>query len=289
MIRVGVLMLCAKRCGDHFANCARAFGRPRRSAELPLGEPQLLGRHAHRLEVEDAVVRHRRLEAIGVAEDPVHRVAAVARAGDAHALRIGERHLGDVVDDRVDVGHDLAAPVAADLVDELLPEAGRAARVRRGDDPALRRPQRRIPSRRPRVFPGALRSAVNQEHHRILPRGVEVRRLDQPVLDGRASRCPSPSGSPAAVNATSRVNASFSVRQAFVASAVDETRKTSRRRRHRRLREDDEAAAGARGADGARPRRCASGCRRPPAPCRGSRAPVRAAVNQMALPSGESA
>ena len=93
------------------------------------------------------------------------------------------------LNDGVDVGHHLAAPVLRDLVDELLAEAGRAARVRRGDDPALRRPQRRIPSGRPRVLPRALRPAVDQEDHRVLLRGIEVRRLDQP---GTASVAPAP-------------------------------------------------------------------------------------------------
>ena len=156
------------------------LGRPRRSAELPLGEPQLLGRERHRLEVEHAVVGHRGLEPVGVTQDPVDGVAAVAGAGDAHAGRVGERQLRHLVHHRIDVGHHLAAPVARNLVDELLAEPGRPARIRRGDHPALSRPQRRIPPRRPGILPRALRSAVNQEDDGIFPRGIEVGGLDQP-------------------------------------------------------------------------------------------------------------
>ena len=53
---VGVLMFCAKRCGEHFAKFSRAFALVGGSAELPIREPQLFGRERHGLEVEHAVV-----------------------------------------------------------------------------------------------------------------------------------------------------------------------------------------------------------------------------------------
>ena len=113
-------------------------------------------------------------------------VAAVARAGDAEMLGVDERQLRDGAEDGVEIRHRLAAPVLRDLVDELLSEPGRAARVGRGDHPALRRPERRVPARRPAVGPRPLRSAVDEEDGLVLLRRVEVRRLEQPVLNRRA-------------------------------------------------------------------------------------------------------
>src|SRR5207244_4897594 len=123
-------------------------------------EPELLGRQVLGLEVEDPVVRDGRREAVRLPEEPVDRVSAVARAGDAESVAVDERLLRDRVEDRGEVLHDLAAPVLRDLVHELLPEAGRAARVRADDDPALGGPERRVPAVRPAVLPRALRAAV---------------------------------------------------------------------------------------------------------------------------------
>ena len=121
-------------------------GGPWRTAEFPVRKPELFGRETHRLEVEHSVVGHRGLETIGVTEDPVHRVAAIAGARYSEPLRIGKRQLRDSIDDGVDVGHHLAGPISTDVVDEGLTEPERPAGIRRGDHPALRRPQRRIPS-----------------------------------------------------------------------------------------------------------------------------------------------
>jgi hypothetical protein len=162
--------------------------RPGGPAEIPVREPQFFGHRRHGLEVEDAVVRDRRLETAGVAEDPVHRVAAVAGPRDPLARRVHERHLHDGVEDGVQVDHDLATPVAADLVHEFLAEARRPARVRRHDDPALCGPQALTPAERPPILPRALRAAVDEEDDGIFLRRVEGRRLDQPVLHARAAR-----------------------------------------------------------------------------------------------------
>ena len=175
MTSVGVLICGAKRCGDHLAMFSRAAADHGGAAHLPLGEPQLLGGAHHRLEVVDAVVADRGLEAVRVADRSSSRrsrrswrrqcpcAARRRTAASPTALKTASRS-----------HHHLAAPVLRDLVDELLAEAGRAARVRRGDDPALRRPQLRVPARRPRVLPRALRPAVDEEHDRILLRGIEV-------------------------------------------------------------------------------------------------------------------
>ena len=138
---VGVLMFCAKRCGDHFAKFSRASLLVAGSAEFPIREPQLLGRQRHGLEVEHAVVRDGDLEAVGVADQPVHGIAAVAGAGNPLSRRIDERQLRHRVEDGVEIAHHLPAPVPGDLVDELLAEAERAARIGRRDDPALAPPR----------------------------------------------------------------------------------------------------------------------------------------------------
>src|SRR5581483_6376558 len=64
--------------------------RPRRTSELPFVEPQLFGRAPGRLSVEHAVVAHDALESVGVAEDPVGHVSAVAGAQRALAVFINE-------------------------------------------------------------------------------------------------------------------------------------------------------------------------------------------------------
>ena len=92
------------------------------------------------------------------------------------------------VEDGVEIDHDFAAPVLRDLVDEFLPEAGRAARIRRRHDPALRRPELRVPARGPRVLPRALRPAVDEEHRRVLLRGIEVGGLISRYCTLRAQR-----------------------------------------------------------------------------------------------------
>ena len=119
-------------------------------------------------------------------DDPVHRVPTVARTGDPHVRRIGVWQLRHGIEHGIEVGHDFATPVLRNLVDELLPEAGGAARIGRDHDPPLRRPERRIPAGRPAIVPVALRSAMNQEHHRIALGRVKMRRLEQPVLHRRA-------------------------------------------------------------------------------------------------------
>src|SRR2546422_3765328 len=101
-----------------------------RAAELPLVEPQLFGRTPGRSRVEHAVVRHDTLEAVGVAENPVSHVSAVAGTERAFAGFINKPiMLFHVVEALHQVLKRSAAPVAIDRVNELLAIAGRAVEV----------------------------------------------------------------------------------------------------------------------------------------------------------------
>src|SRR5207244_5502386 len=64
--------------------------RIRRALELPVVEPELFRRAPRRKWVEHTVVRHDALEAVGVAENPVGHVSAVAGSQRALALLIDE-------------------------------------------------------------------------------------------------------------------------------------------------------------------------------------------------------
>ena len=104
---------------------------PGEAAVLPLGEPELLGRAVHAHQVEDAGVADQGLEPVGVAADPVDHEPAVRAARRGHAGSCqGTGYLPRaMVEPLHEVFVDLAGPVLADLVGELLAVAGRA----RGD------------------------------------------------------------------------------------------------------------------------------------------------------------
>ena len=102
-----------------------------------------------------------------MSHEPIDGVAPVTRPGNRLPRAVDERQLHHGVEHRGQIGHHFAAPVARDLVDELLAEAGGPSRVGRRHNPALRRPQFGIPSIRPSVFPGSLRTTMDQEHDRI--------------------------------------------------------------------------------------------------------------------------
>src|SRR5439155_18540085 len=107
--------------------------------------------------------------------------------GRAHAGGVDVRLLLEVLDAGDEVLVALAAPIAGDLVGVLLAEAGRAARVRQGDDVPLGRPQFRAPAVAPAVLPGALRPAVDEIRDRPFLRRVEAGRLEDPHLHTMAA------------------------------------------------------------------------------------------------------
>ena len=80
----------------------------------------------------------------------------------------------------------LPAPIAVDLVDELLPVAGGPARVRHHHHVTRRREDLRVPAISPDVAPESLRPAVNQQQHGILAARLEAVRLHHETLHARA-------------------------------------------------------------------------------------------------------
>src|SRR6266542_1861707 len=122
---------------------------------LPLVEPQLVRGGVHALEVPDAAMRDQTLEAVRVDREPVHHVAAERRARSADAVLIDPRLLVEPVQALHEVVVALAAPVAADLIDVLLAEAGRAARIGQSHDVALGCPKLWVPAVTPTILPRA--------------------------------------------------------------------------------------------------------------------------------------
>src|SRR5437016_4505515 len=96
------------RASGNMALCGRAGWR---SAGFPIREPELLAFQRHRFEIEYAVMRNGGLEAIRMADEPVHRVTAITSTGYAGSLRIDVWKLNNSIEDGIHVCHDLAAPV----------------------------------------------------------------------------------------------------------------------------------------------------------------------------------
>ena len=134
--------------------------------------------HAH--QVEDAGVADQRLEPVGMAADPVDHEAAVRSPRGRDLGLVEERvFLEGEVEALHQVFVDLAGPVLADLVGELLAVAGRAAGVDRDHGIARSGEHLIIPPPVPFVVPGALRAAVDQEDDGIGLLGVEPGRPEQ--------------------------------------------------------------------------------------------------------------
>ena len=160
----------------------------RRAAELPVGEPELLGGAAHAHRVEHPVVRDQALEPIGVAGGPVDHVAAVARARGAHAGRVHVRQARDHIEALHEVLVGPVSPVLRHGVGERLAEARRAVAVHHHHHVAAGGEHLVIPARAPVVGPRGLGAAVEQVHHGVLLRRVETRRSEQPSEHRVAAR-----------------------------------------------------------------------------------------------------
>ncbi len=154
--------------------------------QVPLGEPELLGHRVHRPQVVDAHHRGERLEVVVVPGEPHHRVAAPRPAHRPDPVLVGPRLHGEPVGHGDHVLHHLAVPVARDRGGEVLSPAGRAVRVREGDDVARARVDLRVAPER--VGPLHLRAAVDVHDHGVLLRRVEAVRLDEEDLDLLARR-----------------------------------------------------------------------------------------------------
>ena len=157
-----------------------------RDSVFPFIEPQFLRGAVHRPEIEDAAVSHQCFELRRVALEPVHHVTAVRRPRRRHVISVHVTLVLHVIQPRHQVVENLAAPIVADFVHKLLPEAGAPARIRQRHHVTLRRPELGVPAIRPRVHKRALWPPVDPEDQRVGLRRVEPRRLDDPHLNLRA-------------------------------------------------------------------------------------------------------
>jgi hypothetical protein len=157
---------------------------PGRAFEFPFGKPEFFGRAVFAIEIEDAGVADERDEAVGVAENPIDHVTAEGRAGggDAGAIDVGLRF--GPIGRFHDVFVNSAAPIAGNLFGERLAEAGGTMGIGRDDDVAVRGVGHGVPAKGKGIVPRALRAAVDEKETRIFARGVEVRRVENPGLDG---------------------------------------------------------------------------------------------------------
>ena len=145
----------------------------RRAAEIPLGKPELFGNAILAYQVERARHRDERLEAVRVARDPVHHVAAVGRARGADPFTVNVGQGDEVIQPLHDVLVALTAPILADRVHELLPESFAPVKVGDEDHVARRRECLHVPVRVPVIEEGRLGAAVY--HH---DRGVDLLRIE---------------------------------------------------------------------------------------------------------------
>ena len=103
---------------------------PRRTFEFPFRKPKLFRRAVSRFRIEHPVVRHDALEAVGMAQQPVGHVTAVARAQRGLAVLVDERiRLLHVIEPLHQIDIRLPAPIATDRVGKFLPVTGRAVEI----------------------------------------------------------------------------------------------------------------------------------------------------------------
>src|SRR5581483_11919023 len=97
--------------------------------------------------IEHAIVSDNTFETVGVAENPVGHVAAVARPKRAFAVFIDKRKmLFGIVEALHQVFKWRAAPVAVDGIDEFLPVTRRAMEVNFDDNVAACREELGVPA-----------------------------------------------------------------------------------------------------------------------------------------------
>ena len=189
MTSVGVLMFCGEAVRrplrEARARCRAVHGAPPNSHSVN-----------HSSSVASAIDsrlntpswRDRRLEAIRVADEPVHGVAAVARAGNA--LSCASTYGSFTTASNTASRSVITLPPQSCVISStnFWPKPNEP----RGFGATTTQPCAAqsdvVPARRPPVAPVALRTAVDQEDDRVFLRRVEVRRLDDPVLHRRAAR-----------------------------------------------------------------------------------------------------
>src|SRR5258707_6002303 len=148
----------------------------RRVAHLVLPEvPADVARPERADVVADAPLRDRRLEAIGVPDDPVGHEPAVAAAGDVEPLAIDPPETDGVIDAGHEVEVVLAAPVADARPQEPVAIGMAAARVH--EEHAVSTAGEDLELVEEGVAVRAVRATVDLEDHRPPLRRVEAARL----------------------------------------------------------------------------------------------------------------
>jgi hypothetical protein len=155
----------------------------RRALELALAEPRAdVAGPVERHEVGEAAHRDRRFEPLGVPDDPVRHVAAVAAASDAQPIGVHIRPLDHEVGRRHQILVVQVAPAAGNLGAELLAVPLAPPRIGvqhvvplRGEH--LKLVEERVPIER-------VRTAVNLQHQRTL---APPATRQEPALDRLAA------------------------------------------------------------------------------------------------------
>src|SRR5437879_381804 len=106
-------------------------------------------------------MRDEAFESVRMACHPVSHVSAIGSAGSCQPVWIYVAQGQRVVRSLHQIFVHLAAPVIADLVDELLPKSRGAPRIRHHHDIALSSEYLAVPSVAHRVAPDALRAAMD--------------------------------------------------------------------------------------------------------------------------------
>src|SRR5512143_2616728 len=88
---------------------------------------------------------------------------------------------------RLDVGEFALAVAAGDRLERLLPESRRAVVVDADDDVAVTREHLRVPAEMPAVGLRRVRAAVDHLEQRPAPQRIEIRRIDDPRVQGLAA------------------------------------------------------------------------------------------------------
>ena len=152
---------------------------PGSTAHIPVGKPHLFGLHILLLKVEDTGVSNEGIEAFFVVTgQPIYREGTEAGTYSTH---FAYKRLGlDIVGCCEVVAHTLATIVFTDLFQPLLTKTGQSMTVGSYNDIALCGNQLQVPTIRPELAYGALRTTLTVEYGGIFLVGIEVGRIYYP-------------------------------------------------------------------------------------------------------------
>ena len=128
-------------------------------------------------------VAHHGLELVCVPVQPGHHVSAVTAPGGRHPIFVDPGLFREPIRRLQQVRQRLVPHRAGDRVRELLAVSARPVEIHTTDDIPLGGPQLEIPAKAPVVGDAAVRAAVHDLHEWPFLGRVEVRRVDDPLLD----------------------------------------------------------------------------------------------------------